>query len=76
MASRARRCSARARGDNRDLDLLIAYELPDAVSAFDVFSIGPDLTDVLGIETQITQNTIRMKPRFRERIADDLLQVF
>ncbi|APH72158.1 nucleotidyltransferase family protein [Aquibium oceanicum] len=70
---------SRARGDERpdsDLDLLIEYDPPPHVSSFDFFGIGPDLSEELGIQTQVTEVSEAMKPRFRERIADDLLQVF
>jgi len=70
---------SRARGDERpdsDLDLLIEYERPETASGFDFFGIGPDLTEALGIETQVTEESEHMKPRFKERIADDLLPVF
>lgn len=70
---------SRARGDNRedsDLDLLIEYDRPPNVSGFDFFDIGPDLTEQLGIQTQVTEASDGMKPRFRERIADDLVRVF
>jgi predicted nucleotidyltransferase len=70
---------SRARGDNRedsDLDLLIDYECTPMVSGFDFFGIGPDLTEALGIETNIVADHKGLKPRFKERIEDDLLQVF
>ncbi len=70
---------SRARGDNRDdsdLDLLIEYKPPPTVSGWDFFGIGPDLTEKLGIETQVTDNCEGMKPRFRQRINDDLVTVF
>jgi predicted nucleotidyltransferase len=70
---------SRARGDNRedsDLDLLIDYECIPTVSGFDFFGIGPDLTEALGIETNIVADHKGLKPRFKERIEDDLLQVF
>lgn len=70
---------SRARGDERadsDLDLLVEYRPPEHLSALDFFGIGTDLTEMLGIETQVTTDSSAMKPRFRERIADDLLLVF
>jgi predicted nucleotidyltransferase len=70
---------SRARGDNRedsDLDLLIDYECIATVSGFVFFGIGPDLTEALGIETKIVADHKGLKPRFKERIEDDLLQVF
>jgi predicted nucleotidyltransferase len=59
---------SRARGDNRedsDLDLLVEYVPPPNASGFDFFGIGPDLTDELGIETQLTDASAQMKPRFK-----------
>jgi predicted nucleotidyltransferase len=70
---------SRARGDNRedsDLDLLIEYKRPPSASGWDFFGIGPDLTEKLGIETQVTEEWEGMKPRLRQRIADDLVTVF
>lgn len=70
---------SRARGDNRedsDLDLLVEYDPPPNVSGFDFFGIGPDLSEELGIETRLTDERAQMKPRFRQRISDDLLTVF
>ena len=70
---------SRARGDNRedsDLDLLVEYRMPASVSAFDFFGIGRDLTDVLGIETNVMERDEGIKRRFRDRISDDLLTVF
>jgi predicted nucleotidyltransferase len=70
---------SRARGDNRedsDLDLLVEYDPPPNVSGFDFFGIGPDLSDELGIETRLIDESAQMKPRFRQRISDDLLTVF
>lgn len=70
---------SRARGDNRedsDLDLLVEYDPPPNASGFDFFGIGTDLTDELGIETQVMEASGKMKPRFKERIADDLVVVF
>jgi predicted nucleotidyltransferase len=70
---------SRARGDNRedsDLDLLIEYKRPPTASGFDFFGIGSDLTEALGVETQVTENWEGMKPRFRREIAPDLVTVF
>jgi predicted nucleotidyltransferase len=70
---------SRARGDARadsDLDLLVQYERPRTVSGWDFFGIGSDLTDVLGVETNVVAEHEGLKPRFRTRISDDLLTVF
>jgi predicted nucleotidyltransferase len=70
---------SRARGDERpdsDLDLLIEYKRPSNASGFDFFGIGPDLTETLGVETDVVEDHPGLKPRFRERIDDDLLTVF
>ncbi|MBN9079603.1 MAG: hypothetical protein BGN87_10430 [Rhizobiales bacterium 65-79] len=70
---------SRARGDERpdsDLDLLIEYERPTAASGFDFFGIGPDLTEALGVETNVVGDHSGMKPRFRREISRDLVTVF
>jgi len=77
--TRMRMFGSRARGDNRedsDLDLLIDTD-PDArFSLIDLSGVHLDLTDALGIETQISQNWEGMKPRFRREISSDLVTVF
>jgi predicted nucleotidyltransferase len=70
---------SRARGDERpdsDLDLLIEYERPATATGFDFFGIGPDLTEALGVDTNVVEDHNGMKPRFRREIAPDLVTVF
>jgi uncharacterized protein len=70
---------SRARGDNRedsDLDLLIDIDPSAKFSLFDLTGIHLDLTDELGVKTQVTENWHGMKPRFRREIAPDLVTVF
>lgn len=70
---------SRARGDERpdsDLDLLIEYDPPPHVSSFDFFGIGPDLSEELGIETNVVADHDGIKERHRREIQPDLLPVF
>jgi len=70
---------SRARGDARpdsDLDLLVEYRRPQSMSGFDFFGIGSDLTETLGVETDVVSDHAHLKPRFRRRIEDDLVTVF
>ena len=70
---------SRARGDERpdsDLDLLIEYAPPPNVSGFDFFGIGPDLSEELGIETNIVADHDGIKERHRREFQPDLLPVF
>jgi uncharacterized protein with HEPN domain/predicted nucleotidyltransferase len=70
---------SRARGDNRedsDVDLLVRYKRPENESGFDFFGIGADLTEELGIETQITTDDPAAKPRFFREIEKDLIDIF
>jgi len=76
--TRMRMFGSRARGDNRedsDLDLLIEYEPPPTVSGFDFFGIGPDLTDELGVETNVVADHDALKPRLRRELEPDLVSV-
>lgn len=77
--TRMRMFGSRARGDARpdsDLDLLVDVD-PDArFSLIDLSDVHLDLTEALGVETQVTENWDGMKPRFRREIASDLVTVF
>jgi predicted nucleotidyltransferase len=70
---------SRARGDARpdsDLDLLVEYEKPRTASGWDFFGIGTDLTDELGIETNVVADHDGIKQRHRREMAPDLVTVF
>ena len=70
---------SRARGDNSedsDLDLFVRYRRPENGSALDFFGIGPDLTDELGIETNIVADHDGIKDRHRREIEADLVTIF
>jgi len=70
---------SRARGDNRDdsdLDLLIEYQRPDSASGWDFFGLGSDLTEKLGIETNVVADHEGIKPRHRREFEPDLVPVF
>ena len=70
-----------ARGDARaesDLDVLIDIDpaLPK-FSLVDLASIANLLTDITGIEaTPIERRMLAKDPRFAERIANDIVEVF
>jgi predicted nucleotidyltransferase len=70
---------SRARGDARpDSDLDIVIEHTPYVSGgpcFDLFKIMHLIEDATGIVTQISTYDL-LKPRIKERIADDLIEVF
>ena len=70
---------SRARGAARpdsDLDLLVEYEPPSHVSGWDFFGIGPDLSEELGIETNIVADHVGIKDRHRREFEPDLVNVF
>lgn len=70
---------SRARGDNRedsDLDLLVEYDPPHRVSGFDFFGIGTDLSEELGIETNVVTDHPGIKERHRREFEPDLVSVF
>jgi predicted nucleotidyltransferase len=70
---------SRARGDARpdsDLDILIEY--PPYVSGqpfFDFFKVMNMIEDEIGIWPHIMSGS-ELTPRIRERMADDLIEVF
>ncbi|MET0222665.1 MAG: nucleotidyltransferase domain-containing protein [Tardiphaga sp.] len=69
---------SRARGDARpdsDLDIVIET-LPheDGKPSFDFFKVMHLIEDTTGITTQISYYDM-LKPRIKERIADDLIEV-
>lgn len=69
---------SRARGDARpDSDLDIVVEtIPHQTGAraFDVFKVMHMIEDATGLTTQISMYDL-LKPRIKERIADDLIEV-
>ncbi len=69
---------SRARGDARpDSDLDIAIETIPYVEGkpfFDEFKVMHLIEDATGIKTQISHYEL-LKPRIKERIADDLIEV-
>lgn len=70
---------SRARGDARpdsDLDLLVEYEQPSHASGWDFFGIGPELSEELGIETNIVADHAGIKDRHRREFEPDLVKVF
>jgi hypothetical protein len=72
-------CSARARGDARpdsDLDVLVELRPDRQVTLNSFLEIGYICEEASGISTQVTLRNNDLKPRFIERIADDLTVVF
>lgn len=69
---------SRARGDARpdsDLDILIeTIPHQHGKPYFDLFKIMHLIEDATGITTQISDYEL-LKPRIKERIADDLIEV-
>jgi len=70
---------SRARGDARpdsDLDILVETVPRNGNSpAFDLFKVMHLIEDATGLTTQISMHDL-LKPRIKERIADDLVEVF
>jgi predicted nucleotidyltransferase len=70
---------SRARGDARpdsDLDILVETIPRNGDSpVFDLFKVMHLIEDATGLTTQISMNDL-LKPRIKERIADDLVEVF
>jgi predicted nucleotidyltransferase len=69
---------SRARGDARldsDLDILIDTVPRGALPPFDLFKVMHLIEDATGLQTQISMRDL-LKPRMKERIADDLIEVF
>jgi predicted nucleotidyltransferase len=70
---------SRARGDNRedsDLDLLIEVDSKAKFSLIDLAGVHVDLTERLGVETYATIDGDEVPSKFRNRISDDLIQIF
>jgi hypothetical protein len=69
---------SRARGDNRadsDIDVLIEVEPDISFSILDLIGVEHIIQDATGLPTQATMRR-SMPPRFGQRIADDLPEVF
>src|ERR1700722_5270430 len=68
----------RVRGDARpdsDLDILVDTVARRTLPAFDLFKVMHLIEDATGLKTQISMRDL-LKPRVKERIADDLTEVF
>ena len=69
---------SRARGDARpdsDLDILVDTIPRAAEPVFDLFRVMHLIEDATGLQTQISMRDL-LKPRIKERIADDFVEVF
>src|SRR5471030_454075 len=69
---------SRARGDARpdsDLDILVDTVTHGATPAFDQFKVMHLIEDATVLQTQISIRDL-LKPRIKERIADDVVEVF
>jgi uncharacterized protein len=69
---------SRARGDNRpesDIDVLIEVAPDASFSLLDLIGVQHIIEDATGLETQATMRR-SLEPRFAERIADDIFEVF
>jgi predicted nucleotidyltransferase len=69
---------SRVRGDNRadsDIDVLIEVEPDISFSILDLIGVEHIIQDATGLPTQATMRR-SMPPRFAQRIADDILEVF
>ena len=70
---------SRVRGDARpdsDLDILIeTFDRSTEARRFDLFKVMHMIEDATGIATHVTLPS-ELTPRIRERMADDLIEVF
>jgi hypothetical protein len=69
---------SRARGDHRadsDIDVLIEVEPDASFSILNLIGVEHIIQDATGLQTQATMRR-SMAPRFAQRIADDILEVF
>jgi predicted nucleotidyltransferase len=69
---------SRARGDHRpDSDLDVLVEIGDDLrfSLLDLIGIERAITDAIGLQAQAEMRR-SLEPRFRERITDDIIEVF
>jgi uncharacterized protein len=69
---------SRARGDNRpdsDIDVLIEVEPDASFSILNLIGVEHIIQDATGLQAQATMRR-SMPPRFAQRIADDIFEVF
>lgn len=65
-----------SRGDRRaDSDIDVLIDVNDTYRAGGYFDVKDRLTDALGCEVDVVMRSA-VKPRFAERIADDLIEIF
>src|SRR6267378_5601029 len=69
---------SRVRGDNRadsDIDVLIEVEPDASFSLLNLIGVEHIIEDATGLQAQATMRR-SIPPRFAQRIADDILEVF
>ena len=69
---------SRARGDARpdsDLDILIEVKPDEPFSLLDLIGVQHIIDDATGLQTQAAMRR-SLPPRFAQRIADDIIEVF
>jgi len=69
---------SRVRGDNRpdsDIDVLIEVEPDTSFSVLNLIGVQHIIEDATGLPAQATMRR-SITPRFAERIADDVVEVF
>jgi predicted nucleotidyltransferase len=69
---------SRVRGDNRqdsDIDVLIEVEPDASFSILNLIGVEHIIQDATGLQAQATMRR-SIEPRFAQRIADDILEVF
>ena len=69
---------SRVRGDNRqdsDIDVLIEVEPDISFSILNLIGVEHIIQDATGLQAQATMRR-SIEPRFAQRIADDIIEVF
>ena len=69
---------SRVRGDNRhdsDIDVLVEVEPDASFSLLNLIGVQHIIEDATGLQAQATMRR-SITPRFAERIADDIIEVF
>jgi uncharacterized protein len=69
---------SRVRGDNRpdsDIDVLVEIEPDASFSLLNLIGVEHIIEDATGLPAQVTMRR-SIPPRFAERIADDVVEVF